>query len=65
MVFLRKVSTCSTLLFYDLEFTTPCWSATWSLLYTLTNFRGGGKAPLDPPHTPIGPHGDINNAIIG
>ena len=34
---------------YDLEFTTPCWSATSSLYYTLTNFRGGGQGPLAPP----------------
>ena len=39
-----------TLLVDDLEFTTPCWSATSSLLH-LNHFRGGGggKAPLAPP----------------
>ena len=29
----------------DLDFITPCCSATSSLLYTLTNYRGG-EAPL-------------------
>ena len=33
-------------LVWDLDFITPCCSATSSLLYTLTNYRGGGKAPL-------------------
>ena len=37
-----------TLLVDDLEFTTPCWSATSSLLH-LNHFRGRGKAPLAPP----------------
>ena len=42
-----------TFLVYDLEFTTPCWSATSSLLH-LNQFRGGGKAPLPPPlNTPM------------
>ena len=55
----RKILAWYTLLVDDLEFTTPCWSATSSLLhlvglrprvyYTLINFRGGGQGPLAPP----------------
>ena len=37
-----------TFLVYDLEFTTPCWSATSSLLH-LNQFRGGGARPPCPP----------------
>ena len=43
---LRKVLACYILLVYDLELTTPCWSATSSLLRL--NQWGGGKAPLAP-----------------
>ena len=46
---LKKSLAWYTLLVYDLEFTTPCWSATSSLLH-LNQFRGGGgEAPLAPP----------------
>ena len=49
----------------NFQLTTPYWSMISSLLhlvglrprvyYTLTNFRGGGKAPLAPPlNTPMG-----------
>ena len=46
---LRKLSACYTLLVYDLEFTTPCWTATLSLLH-LNQFGGGGRCtvPLTP-----------------
>ena len=36
-----------TLLVYALEFTTPCWSATSSLLH-LNQFQGEGQCPLAP-----------------
>ena len=52
---LRKVLAWYTLLVYDLEFTTPCWSATSSLLHLNQFYGGGGQGPLGPPplNTPM------------
>ena len=49
-----KLSAYYTLLFYDLEFTTLCWSATSSLLHLNQVYGGSGvKLPLNPLTTPM------------
>ena len=43
-----------TFLVCDLDFTTPCWSATSSLLHLNQFWRGGGASPTCPPlNTPM------------
>ena len=50
----RKNLAYHTFLVRDLDFTTPCWSATLSLLHlNQFFFWGGGKAPLAPLNTPM------------